>query len=1036
MKKRILWYLTIATLIVSSVFALAACSDQPNNGHTHAYSAWISDGATTHTRECACGASETADHTFSGKLCTRCGYEKANGGTIEPPAGEKLDYDMSGVSFNDVVVSYDGTEHELVISGELPDGVSVSYSNNKLTAAGSLVVTATFTGDDKHNPIEPMTATLKVDKDGKYHDVVFVFPDNSQQLQVVKHGEGVTEIPELSAEVGYVGVWDIDLTNITADCIAAPKYELAQYTITYECGKGSNNPQNPETYNILSGLITLKNAIYENLGYTFDGWYTTADYQQGTKLVTIQVGNTGDITLYAKWIGYSVESADGFMFDYTLESYELPALVMVVPSNKTLLTLSTSVKVSDGCTWTLSTDIEGRDTIKNKNISLVTGRNTYYITVWYSEEYNLVYIMDIYKLTEYSYAFTDGGKPYGELVNADEATIITEPEIEPQKTGYTFDGWRVVGETELVEFPYVLLSEVVFESVYHANTYNVSFVTDDKSTPVKSITATYDQEITMPQSSKTGYTFNGWSDANMPVNNTFVWKYASDKEFTAEFTANKYKVTFVTDNKSMPVESITVTYDEEVTLPQSSKTGYTFNGWSDANMPVNNTFVWKYASDKEFTAEFTANKYKVTFVTDNKSMPVESITVTYDEEVTLPQSSKTGYTFNGWSDANMPVNNTFVWKYASDKEFTAEFTANVYTITYIPNGGDLEDEYIQVVTFDSEFALYGITRRGYTFDGYMYNSLLFESGVYTIAGDITISAEWTANKYKATFVTDDKSTPVESIIVTYDQEITLPKSSKTGYTFNGWSFEEDLVCGEFVWGYDSDMSFIASFTVNTYTMTYVYEGKQVKTDTVTYDSSYAVSIYNPISDHEIMCWKDNGGNQYNVFTYNFTDDITLYANESDIAYSGTAMQYSISGSTANITKYTGNNSLLVLNYVKKGSSYYKVTSIGSSAFYDCSGLTSVTIGDGVTNIGNSAFYGCSGLTSITVNKGNTKYHSEGNCLIETENKRLIFGFKESIIPTDGSVTSIGEGLELVPPPLEPVFPLELPFPLGFWLHSA
>ena len=51
----------------------------------------------------------------------------------------------------------------------------------------------------------------------------------------------------------------------------------------------------------------------------------------------------------------------------------------------------------------------------------------------------------------------------------------------------------------------------------------------------------------------------------------------------------------------------------------------------------------------------------------------------------------------------------------------------------------------------------------------------------------------------------------------------------------------------------------------------------------------------------------------------------------------------------------------------KGAAYEipnSVTTIGSSAFYRCTSLTSVTIPNSVTTIGNSVFSGCSSLTSV------------------------------------------------------------------------
>ena len=62
--------------------------------------------------------------------------------------------------------------------------------------------------------------------------------------------------------------------------------------------------------------------------------------------------------------------------------------------------------------------------------------------------------------------------------------------------------------------------------------------------------------------------------------------------------------------------------------------------------------------------------------------------------------------------------------------------------------------------------------------------------------------------------------------------------------------------------------------------------------------------------------------------------------------------------------YTGE--ITVPETVTYSGKTYAVTSIGEYAFYNCSSLTSVTIGDAVTSIGNYAFYYCSSLASVNI----------------------------------------------------------------------
>lgn len=75
-----------------------------------------------------------------------------------------------------------------------------------------------------------------------------------------------------------------------------------------------------------------------------------------------------------------------------------------------------------------------------------------------------------------------------------------------------------------------------------------------------------------------------------------------------------------------------------------------------------------------------------------------------------------------------------------------------------------------------------------------------------------------------------------------------------------------------------------------------------------------------------------------------------------------------------------------------------VTSIGNYAFYLCSSLTSITISNHVTSIGDKAFYGCSHLTSVTIPDRVTSIGNETFCKCSSLTS----------ITIPNSVTSIGK----------------------------
>ena len=200
-------------------------------------------------------------------------------------------------------------------------------------------------------------------------------------------------------------------------------------------------------------------------------------------------------------------------------------------------------------------------------------------------------------------------------------------------------------------------------------------------------------------------------------------------------------------------------------------------------------------------------------------------------------------------------------------------------------------------------------------------------------------------------------------------------------------------------------------------------------DSVTSIGRYA--FYN-CSGAKIV-WISN--NVTSIEPYAFNNDTIIYCEvESNPGWSGwctgdcsvrwnckkiDSIIYQLEGDIATVVRQQSHKimgDVIIPSFIICNNIRYTVASIGNGAFSGCCGLTSIIIPNSITNIvmysGSisageiGVFNGCTSLTTITVESGNSKYHSAGNCIIETDSRTLIAGCKNSSIPSDGSVTSI------------------------------
>ena len=109
-------------------------------------------------------------------------------------------------------------------------------------------------------------------------------------------------------------------TNVSSDITLYAKWTPIEYDINYTLNGGTNDEDNPSSYNIETPTITLEDPT--RTGYTFSGWYSNSSFS-GDPVTSIPLGSHGEKNLYAKWtinqysLSWGTVSGDVMVGSYT-----------------------------------------------------------------------------------------------------------------------------------------------------------------------------------------------------------------------------------------------------------------------------------------------------------------------------------------------------------------------------------------------------------------------------------------------------------------------------------------------------------------------------------------------------------------------------------------------------------------------------------------------------------------------------------------------------------------------------------------------
>lgn len=220
------------------------------------------------------------------------------------------------------------------------------------------------------------------------------------------------------------------------------------------------------------------------------------------------------------------------------------------------------------------------------------------------------------------------------------------------------------------------------------------------------------------------------------------------------------------------------------------------------------------SEDEDTEPEEESTTYTITFNAQSGSSVSSQTTSTDGTLSSVPTTTRTGYTFDGWytaSSGGTKITTSTV--FSENTTVYAQWTANTssdsddssfdstesttYTITFDANGGSVSTTSKTTNSSGKITSLPTPTREGYTFDGWFTTKTgsTKVSTSYVFSKASTVYAQWTE-------IVDEDSDQVMSYTISFDatggtsvasrvvdangQLSSLPTSTRTGYTFHGW----------------------------------------------------------------------------------------------------------------------------------------------------------------------------------------------------------------------------------------------------------